>query len=761
MIKLPIDSHLSEIAKALNESEAVVIEAPPGTGKTTRVPAHLAFDLGLRVIVLEPRRIAASQSALRVASERGLTHGIEVGHAFRNEAKWGERTQLLFATEGTFLSLYSKNAFDYDVVVIDEFHERHLDGDFALALLSAQSKKIIVMSATLDGLDLEGHFRRLDKSVIRVEVKAPLFECELRYLENIPSVLSVALERKVMNALEEALDFGGDILVFLPGVREIESTKRLIEQSDMEVCVTPLHGRLEIKEQARAFEPSKLTKVILATNVAESSLTVPGVRVVIDSGISKEVQWSSWSRVSQLKEIKIAKSNAIQRMGRAIREGNGLCLRLYAKLDFDSRALSVKPEIERTGLEAIRLRHLEMGSPICEWFEAPNDKSWQEALEGLRAIGAYSEIDQQLTPIGQKMAGLPLEPEWARALLELENFGKVTRRDFARYLARRGVQRESEIAQLMNRNLSKEAEAQVDLGRVLIAGFIRSLGRVRSHDIVSASGIILKLSHQVSSVVHEGDWGLILEVDGRGRVQDFCVIESDWIYELDPLPIEEKLDIKLDEKRGLCLIDQLSVGALSLEDNLTPVTMDQVPQELKAKASQLLAKMNEQALTQLKQGEKWERLKFLYQFKDGHLNSLEEDLALFCSSGLDYSSESFTSFLEMRANERWAIVIERELPLEIGKLPVSYDEVSGPFIMAHIQYFYGLTQTPRLPLSGEPLLLKLQGPHKRPLQLTRDLAGFWQRGYQEILKEMRREYPRHHWPDEPQAAPPILLKRQL
>lgn len=764
MIKLPVDEHLIEIKAALAQSEALVIQAPPGTGKTTRVPAYLAFDLGLRTIVLEPRRIAARQSAMRVASERGLTHGVEVGHAFRHGAKWTSQTQLLFATEGTFLNLFEKNAYDFDVVIIDEFHERHLDGDFALALLSAGNKKIVVMSATLQGLDLEGHFRNLQKTVAVIDVQAPLFHCEIRYLPNVPSVLSQSLESKVISVLSQALSFGGDILVFLPGVREIESVHAALERLDEmreELSILELHGRLDIKTQSQVFEKSAKTKVILATNVAESSLTVPGVRVVIDCGVAKEMQWSPWSRVSQLKEVKIAKSNAIQRTGRAIREADGLCFRLYAELDFESRDQSVRPEIERVGLEAIMLRYQQLGAPACHWFCAPNEKAWSEALVSLCALGAYDEEKKELSILGKKMAQIPLEPEWARAALELDQYGERTRRNFVRFLARRSLQSEQQLRELLGRFLSRPTSEEVDLGRILLPGFIRSLGRVRAQDVVSSSGALLKISPRLSDQLHEGDWGLILEVDARDRVQDFVVIDSDWIYELSPLPITEKRELSLDPKRGLLMTDRLSVGALSLEESTRPVELSELPEEFKEQARELLAKKNERLLSSLKVGDRWQRLVYLYQYQESSLDLLSEDLALFSSSGFEFDQTSFFSFLEMRALERWGVQIDRELPLKIGELQVTYDEVSGPFLMAYIQFFFGLKETPVLPLTGKPLLLKLQGPHKRPLQLTSDLAGFWKRGYQELLKEMRREYPRHHWPDEPWLAPPVLLKRQL
>lgn len=760
MIKLPVDEHLSEIGTALGESDVVILKAPPGTGKTTRVPAFLSFDLGLKTVVLEPRRIAARQSALRVCEERGALHGDVVGHAFRSEAKWGERTRLLFATEGTFLALLKNRAFDFDIVVIDEFHERHLDGDFSLAVLAAMGKKIVIMSATLEGLDLEGYFRSLGKCAQQIEVKAPLFNCEIKYLDNIPSILSQSLERKVLEAMSEALAFGGDILVFLPGIREIENVEAALIRASLDIKVVKLHGKLSVSEQAESFKAALQTKVILATNVAESSLTVPGVRVVIDSGLSKEMQWSAWSHLSTLKEIKIAQSNSIQRSGRAVREADGLCLRLFAKLDYDSRDKSVSPEIARTELESIRLRHLELGRPTLHWFEAPPEKSWSEALSNLEMMGAYDSVKDCLSSIGKKMSSISLSPSFARSLIELEGASERTRRDFIRFVSRKSQYTESQLKALVSKFAGAVGEREEPLGRILLPGFIRSIARARKLDIVSMNSSVLPISTHLANEIHEGEWGLVLDVDGRGRVQDFVGIDSDWIYELEPMPVWEKREVVLDEEKGLILSEKISVGALILEETSRNVTVDLLNGELKERALLLLAKKNEALLAKFQVGSKWQRICFLYEFKES-ASLLKRDVAEFCESGLEFSAEVFHSYLEMKVSEHWGLNIDQELPLRIGELEVFYDEVSGPYLMSFIQFFFGLKQTPVLPLTKSPLLLKLQGPHKRPVQVTSDLAGFWSRGYQELLKEMRREYPRHHWPDDPGSAPAILLKRQL
>lgn len=755
MIKLPIDDYLEPIKHALSEKQALVLEAPPGTGKTTRVPAFLAFDCGLKVVVLEPRRIAARQAAMRVAQERGLTHGKEVGHAFRFEAKWGPQTQLLFATEGTFLKLLAKNSFAADVVIIDEFHERHLESDMALALVAATKIKIVVMSATLQGLLLTDYFKNIQIPHETIFVASPLYELTTKYLENNPAILSKSLTSKVVDALEEAFVFGGDVLIFCPGVKEISEVKRSIENTYDDVEVLELHGKLEMSEQAKIFNPANKKKIIVATNIAESSVTVPGVRVVIDSGLARQQQYNLATGFSTLVDVKIAQSNAIQRAGRAAREAKGLCLRLYSKHDFEARAQAVLPDIKRTPLESMRLEMASFNQNYY-WFEAPPVQAWEEASRLLRLLGAFDH-DERITDLGRSLHQLPLPPTWAKVVLELKECDDKSRKNLFEFLARQLGDQARAIRERVVNLIGPPGIKNEPIERLLLVGFLHALARLRGDDVLSANGKVLKINQAIRKNLSGNEWGLIFDLDSYQRVNTFLEIDIDWLYELEPMPFSEQKTIRYEKQ--LQLVDTLSIGSLVVEESRKVITLDQVPKELKEQAHALIVKNNEKIIDSFKSDRRFTRIFYAHQ----EMNSakLNDYIDEFLTSELSLDVNSFFSYLESMSFTQWNKSLDELVPLQIHGLKVEYSQNEPPFVMNYIQYFYGLKTSPTLNVNGKALTFKLKGPHKRVVQVTTDINGFWQRGYKELLKEMRREYPRHHWPDNPEIAPPVLLKRQL
>lgn len=762
-IELPIDRSLNAIGASLNEARVLILEAPPGTGKTTRVPAYLAFELGLRTIVLEPRRIAARQAALRVANERGVVHGVEVGHAFRYESKWGAQTKLLYATEGTFLRMLQSRDFNFDVVILDEFHERHLDSDLALALLSQRREKIVVMSATMKGLELKAYFDELQISARELKVESPLFACSMRYLENRPEVLNRSLALKVLSVFEEALSFGGDILIFLPGVREINEIEQLLSERYENLTLIQLHGKLEMSEQARAFTSSVNKKIILATNVAESSLTVPGVRVVIDSGLAREQSWSAWTGLSVLTDVKIPQSSAIQRAGRAAREGEGLCLRLYSEHDFNSRPKAARSELSRSALDDVRLRLSTMKAPYV-WFEKPASTAWNDAGQKLRLLGAFGDDEQTPTETGIEMAQIPLPPSWARVALEARRCDQKSREALYQLISSSVGESYQAVKSRLEKILGTPGSVSECLERLLLPGFVHALAKLRAppqSDLITATGRTLKLGANIVRDLSGDEWGLVFDADQSGRVHRFFAIDTDWLYELEPLPFVDKKALSWHESRGLMLSDSLSIGSLVVEESSRAIKLEDVSHELMDQARSLLFKHKEKKLNELKQSQRWARLFTGHSLKPCRDLSLDDLVAEYLTNEGELESESFFSFLELKSSELWGAQFDKLLPWKIGELQITYELESPPFMAALIQYFYGLKETPKLPLTQQALTLKILGPHKRAVQMTNDLAGFWQRGYVELLKEMRREYPRHHWPDDPASAPAILLKRQL
>jgi ATP-dependent helicase HrpB len=435
MQPLPIDAHVPELIAALRAAPNLVLVAEPGAGKTTRMPRAL-LDAGFagdgEIIVLEPRRIAARMAARRVAEELGEPVGQRIGYQVRLEDKSSARTRVRFVTEGVLTRRLIADPLlrGVAVVVLDEVHERHLQGDLALALLrrlqrtSRPELRLLAMSATL-----------------AAEPLARLLECEVRRVAGRQFEVAIEheerrderpLERRVAGAfarlLREGLD--GDVLVFLPGAGEIRRAREAVEAAARQagVRVALLHGDLPPEEQDRAVLPSRERKLILSTNVAESSLTIEGVAAVIDSGLARAAGTSPWSGLPTLDTVPISRASATQRAGRAGRVRAGRCLRLYTKHDHDARPAHDKPEIARVDLADTLLAVSAIGAPLeaGDWLDPPPAEAWAAARALCTRLGALDERGG-LSELGRRMLRFPLHPRLARLVLEAEARGQGER----------------------------------------------------------------------------------------------------------------------------------------------------------------------------------------------------------------------------------------------------------------------------------------------------------------------------------------------
>jgi len=425
-LRLPIDPLIPEILNHLRAGENLVLEAPPGAGKTTRVPpALLALSDG-EVLVLEPRRLAARLAARFVAAERGEAVGGTVGYQVRFEEVAGPRTRLRFLTEGVLTRrlLSDPTLARVATVVLDEFHERHLEGDLALALLRRLQRterpdlRLLVMSATLDAAPVAQYLG--GARVIRSEGRQ--YPLEIEYTPHS----AAPLEEQVAAALQRlaARGLAGHVLVFLPGASEIrkarEACARIAEEHDARLL--PLHGDLSPAEQDRAVGPSRERKVILATNVAESSVTIDGVVAVVDSGLARVVEHAPWSGLATRKTSKVSRASATQRAGRAGRTRPGRCLRLYTQADFTARREHDAPEIARAELSQTYLELAVARALDVDWFERPPDAAMRAARTLLEQLGALDAAGA-VTALGDRMARTPLHPRQARVLIEAEARG--------------------------------------------------------------------------------------------------------------------------------------------------------------------------------------------------------------------------------------------------------------------------------------------------------------------------------------------------
>jgi ATP-dependent helicase HrpB len=421
---LPIDAVLPELVAAVRERGSCVLVAPPGAGKTTRVPGALLELVQGSIVVLQPRRLAARLAAARIASERGVSLGGEVGYVVRFDKKVSAQTRIELVTEGVLTRrlLGDPELRGVGCVVIDEFHERHLDGDLALAMVERlrarrPELKLVVMSATLDA-----------EPVAAFLGGAPIIRSEGRTfpltIDHAPGPDDRPLGKQISAAVRRLAQDGldGDVLVFLPGTGEIRRCAEDLEDAarTFDLAVVPLHGDLTADEQDAAVRPSSRRKVILATNVAETSVTIEGVTAVIDSGLARIARHSPWSGVPSLEIEPVSRASCAQRAGRAGRTRAGRVLRLYTKHDHDTRRPFELPEIARADLAGVALELLGAGVDDLRWYEPPPPAAWQAGIDLLARLGAANPA---ITELGRRMLRFPVHPRQARIVVEAEGRG--------------------------------------------------------------------------------------------------------------------------------------------------------------------------------------------------------------------------------------------------------------------------------------------------------------------------------------------------
>lgn len=760
LASLPIDSVLPELLDTLAVHGAVVLEAPTGSGKTTRVPPALLSLVAGEIWVLEPRRVAARAAATRVAEERGEALGHQVGFAMRLDRRGGPETRLWYVTEA-LLTRRLDNLAGIDAVVLDEFHERSIHGDLALAWVKALRRerpmlKLVVMSATLDAESVANFL-----GCPRVRATGSLFPVAVRYLD-----------RKDERPIEHRVAAGirsveGDVLAFLPGIGEIERTAELLSDYD----VYPLHGELDGAQQDRALRAAtgSRRRVVLATNVAETSVTVDGIHAVVDAGLARQAAYDPWTGLPTLDLVPIARDAATQRAGRAGRVMPGVCLRLYSKADFDARPAHTLPEVRRIDLSATALA---LGGREIEWFEAPPAAAWQSAVQLLERLGAVANGER--TEVGNLMHSLPLAPRLARVLVEGERRGVLgqaaalvtllsarkakkdhTRDPVEEALDGGGDPRERKHLVGLMRGLlggragrelpSQLPEAHSALVQSLFAGFPDRVGRREGGRIRLADG------GAAECAVGRDAFVLVSEVDKVGtrvRARSVTPIDENWLLE----SAEVRATLRWTGTRVEC-VEELCFGALVLESGPSPGDPAAVAALLYAHAQSVMHRHVPD----------WDaglalihRAAFLRRvgvpLPELELSVLKAKLCEDCRSLADLESASLASVVEQALGE--APLVRRLAPefVELpgrSRAPVDYSG-EEPFVSSRMQDFFGMRDGPRI-ANDYPLVLHLLAPNYRPVQVTRDLSGFWIRLYPAVRKELSRRYPRHHWPEDPRA----------
>ena len=768
--ELPVDALLPEIVASLQATPNLVLEAAPGAGKTTRVPPALLGLVAGEVIVLEPRRIAARLAARRVAAEMGEEVGETVGYQVRYEQVAGPKTRLRFVTEGILTRRFLSDPLlaGVDVVVLDEFHERHLDTDLALALLKRLQKqrpalKIVVMSATLETGPVAAFLG--DCPVLRSEGR--VFPLAIRHLPYSPKPLEV----QVQSAFEVLLkEDSGHTLVFLPGVAEIRRAMRACEASARAAgaVVHALYGDLPPEEQDRVVAPSRERKLILATNVAESSVTVEGVTAVIDSGLARSASYSPWTGIPTLQVGRVSKASARQRAGRAGRTGPGQVLRLYPEEDFAMRPEHDAPEVLRSDLSGVGLALRTMGIAdfgALEWLDVPPEAAVRQAEVLLDRLGASGEMAEQLAryPVAPRLARVLVEAvrrgvanEGCRAVALLAAGARTSSNDL---LTAMGEPMEARTRQLMEqlrrivRSGAGKRGDEDDLLTAMLAGFPDRVARLRAEGQVQlATGI----SAEIAGAVPAFQFMVALDTEDRKEktlpaVRLFSRIEPEWLIDLFPDRVREQTTLEWNRVGERVE----GVSALLYDELVLQETRDSRP-DAEAAAAVLASKAMEVGIERFVDREALDGLLARVEFAGFAAPVLEEAVREMCGglysfAELDRAGAGFLALLESRYDAgRLRKLAPVSLRLPSGReTKVHYQQGKAPWIASRLQDFFGLRETPRIGADSTPVVVHLLAPNQRAVQTTTDLAGFWERLYPQVRRELMRRYPRHAWPERP------------
>jgi len=774
-LHLPVDDLLPEIRRSLAVCPNLVIEAPPGAGKTTRVPPTLLSLVRGQVLVLEPRRLAARLAARRIALEMGEPLGETVGYQVRFEEVASPRTRLRFVTEGilTRRLISDSTLTGVDIVVLDEFHERHLESDLALALLrrlqqtSRRDLRLIVMSATLDAAPIARFLAGCP--VLRSEGR--LFPLAITH----QPYSAAPLEAQVAGSVDQLLSGKqkGDILVFLPGAAEIRRTARECQALAARhgLLVLPLHGDLPAAEQDRAVSPASQQKLILSTNVAESSVTVEGVTAVIDSGLARMASDSPWTGLPMLTVSRISKASATQRAGRAARTAPGRAIRLYTLEDFSRRPEHDAPEITRRELSelCLTLRAIGIAHPgSIEWLDTPPDASVSRAEDLLERLEATGER-------ARRMARYPLHPRLARLVTEAVERGAGEEGcAAAALLSTRARSGSCDLMHLVDSEMDPMTKRHFEQIRrivrpsktgkhdpnalplaILTAFSDRVARRRKDRQLLLASG---------GSAVLECDAVIefLVAVDiedrsehGQALVRLFCGIEPEWLVELFPAHVTERSGVEWN--RTAERVE--AVRALLYDHLLIEETRTGAPDPEQAGAL-LAEKALEAGIERFIDRDALDELLARINFASEHaqvpgidIESAFRQLCLGLKSFADLKSASgsMIAMLEQRANAKLLNQIApSRIRLASGRqAPIHYEAGKPPWVASRLQDFFGMRETPRIANGKVPLVVHLLAPNQRPVQTTTDLAGFWQRLYPQVRRELSRRYPKHAWPENP------------
>ena len=805
---LPIDAALPQLTSALAGNDAAVLVASPGAGKTTRVPLVLLDEpwaKDKKILVLEPRRLAARAAAARMASTLREQVGDTVGLRVRFDSKVTKRTRIEILTEGVFtrLILDDPSLDGIAAVLFDEFHERSLDADLGLALArDAQlglrpDLKLLVMSATLDGARVAA----LLGDALAVESEGRVFPVETRYLGRDPRA---SIERQAADAVERALRAeSGSLLVFLPGAGEIRRTEELLKERirDTNVDIVGLFGALDAREQDRAISPSPpgRRKVVLATSIAETSITIEGVRVVIDSGLARVPRYEPDVGLTRLETVRVSRAAADQRRGRAGRTEPGICYRLWDEPQTGSLEPYTRPEILSADLSSFALDLAQWGAGDTgqlAFLDAPPQAAMNEARTLLREIGAIDE-NNRITEEGRKLRALPLPPRLARMVVDAaaQGAGEMAAA-IAAVLTERGLGGNDVDLGHRLENFRRDRSRRAEDARAMVRRWTATAGN-RQTDNDQSPGALLALAYPDRVARNRGgSGGAFLLANGRGGMIDpasalaretYLVVAelagaaaAGRIVLAAPITLEEIEQDFAEQIRDseTVTFDATSaslrarrtrrLGSLVLAEQTRPVGFDSGSARLLAEGIATIGVRKlpwSKAQLQLRN-----RVMFLRRVEGDEWPDLSDDtLARTAAEWLAPFLTGKTSLQQIGADDLAAMLdallpwtlrkrIDAEAPTHFAapsgsQVPIDYEAEEGPKLSIRVQELFGLAVHPTIAGGRVPLLIELLSPAHRPVQMTRDLPGFWRGSYKDVRTDLRGRYPKHPWPDDPLTAP--------
>ena len=829
MNELPIAHILPELLKQLSHSTRLVIQAPPGAGKSTLLPLHLLKAQWLgdgQIWLLEPRRLAAEQVARRLADSLGEELGESIGLMTGEFSKISNKNKLLVMTEGILAQrLLNENDIPQcQAIVFDEFHERNVQTDLGLALAMQCQEylrddiKILLMSATLDSDTLA---EKLDAKVLASEGRC--FDVDIHYLstpliQNRPANLNQQVSRAVNLALSE---HNGDILVFLPGVKEIRQCFENLEHlADSNIKVAPLHGQLNWNQQREAMANCESRKIILATDIAKTSVTLAGVTVVIDSGLERQPQYNVRQAMDELVTVKASQASIIQRTGRAGRVQAGVCYRLYSEEDFLSRNDFSDKSITLCDSSQLALNLASWGSVnLDDYFlmDKPETNRWQSSLELLQQLQITH--NQTITPHGVALSQLPLHPRLSHMIVKAKDIGMgstacylaalLSEGDPLHFDARDGnnsdletrlqlfelskfpqsfehgqvkfkvAQRISKLAQKLMKQLRiKNTPLDVSFaGMLTMLAYPDRVAQKRGQGYRLRSGMGCNMlpmealkSHDYLAIAH-----LSLNKNNQASSQPFirlaANISLETITSLFEEQFEQHIQLTTNPQNKLVSIEQTRLNSLVINEKITPAT----PQQIKDYA---WLSIKEKGLTALPLKEHHQHL--LAKLNLAHatfpniypsfteiclIDDLENWLVPFLATS-SLAQIDFSQALLSRIDWQLQQQLSQDFPSNFvlptqREASIDYSQ-TPPVIRAKLQECFGLLQSPTIAKGKVTLNLHLLSPAQRPLAMTQDLAFFWKEAYPQVRKENRGRYAKHPWPEDPLTAIAThMTKRRL